>query len=225
MGVIQFIETLDRTSLTISDEDFEKHVEASVSAITEKQKEQEQHEHQERSEQQQQHARHMHVAEKSLPSQPEVTPRNSMEGEWATPRKSTSLREGGPDTSSSATTANEDQAAVAGLLRTIQKPLSTIGRIFSDESSRHGSPRGGSPSSATTPQPQTQDPRRRSPARNQEGPGTPTNMTRGVRTDHDRQRGGERARPGAEDEAARQASAEAAEAHRIQRLEHRNVVE
>ena len=38
MGAVQFIENLDRTALTISDEDFEKHVEASVAAIAEKQK-------------------------------------------------------------------------------------------------------------------------------------------------------------------------------------------
>ncbi|RAL63813.1 hypothetical protein DID88_003456 [Monilinia fructigena] len=36
MGAIQFIENLDRTTLTISDEDFERNVEAAVSAIAEK---------------------------------------------------------------------------------------------------------------------------------------------------------------------------------------------
>lgn len=34
-GAIQFIETLDRTSLTVSDEEFEQNVEAAVSAIAE----------------------------------------------------------------------------------------------------------------------------------------------------------------------------------------------
>jgi hypothetical protein len=36
MGVIQFVENMDRTTLTITDEEFEKHVEAAVSAIAEK---------------------------------------------------------------------------------------------------------------------------------------------------------------------------------------------
>ena len=36
MGVVTFIENLDRTNLTISDEDFEKNVEQAVSAIAEK---------------------------------------------------------------------------------------------------------------------------------------------------------------------------------------------
>src|SRR4051812_39260411 len=36
MGAIQFIENMDRTTLTISDEDFEANVEAAVSAIAEK---------------------------------------------------------------------------------------------------------------------------------------------------------------------------------------------
>ncbi|KAL1643745.1 hypothetical protein SLS58_004761 [Diplodia intermedia] len=36
MGAIQFIENLDRTSLTITDEEFEKNVEAAVSAIAER---------------------------------------------------------------------------------------------------------------------------------------------------------------------------------------------
>jgi len=38
MGAVQFIENLDRTALTISDEEFERHVEASVAAIAERQK-------------------------------------------------------------------------------------------------------------------------------------------------------------------------------------------
>ena len=39
MGAIQFIENLDRTSLTINDDDFEKNVEAAVSVIAERHKE------------------------------------------------------------------------------------------------------------------------------------------------------------------------------------------
>src|SRR5690349_15898664 len=36
MGAIQFIENMDRTTLTITDEEFENNVEAAVSAIAEK---------------------------------------------------------------------------------------------------------------------------------------------------------------------------------------------
>src|SRR5438046_2085945 len=36
MGAIQFIENMDRTTLTITDEEFESNVEAAVSAIAEK---------------------------------------------------------------------------------------------------------------------------------------------------------------------------------------------
>src|SRR4051794_11616834 len=36
MGVIQFIENMDRTTLTITDEEFETNVETAVSAIAEK---------------------------------------------------------------------------------------------------------------------------------------------------------------------------------------------
>ena len=36
MGAVQFIENMDRTSLTISDDEFEKSVEAAVSAIAER---------------------------------------------------------------------------------------------------------------------------------------------------------------------------------------------
>src|SRR4051794_5884111 len=38
MGAIQFIENMDRTTLTISDDDFERNVEAAVSAIAERHK-------------------------------------------------------------------------------------------------------------------------------------------------------------------------------------------
>ena len=110
-GAIQFIETLDRTSLTVSDSEFEKNVEAAVSAIAERNREAEA-----------EPPSYSLVAEKSAPGAPEVTPRNSLEGELYHRRKD------GP------TSSDEDNAAVTGLLRTIQKPLSTIGRIFSDES-------------------------------------------------------------------------------------------
>lgn len=118
MGAVQFIENLDRTSLTISDEDFEKNVEAAVSAIAEK------------------HQAEVaevppptHLSEKSTLSRPGVTPRHSMEGESSVPRKSTSSNE------YDSGDGLDEKGAMTGLLRTIQRPLSSIGRIFSEEDS------------------------------------------------------------------------------------------
>lgn len=74
MGAIQFIENLDRTSLTISDEEFEKNVEAAVSAITEG--------HEQAPSPPPRPPRqpsHVHISEKSGISPPEVIPRNSVE--------------------------------------------------------------------------------------------------------------------------------------------------
>jgi hypothetical protein len=191
MGAVQFIENLDRTSLTISDEDFEKNVEAAVSAIAEKH--------------QAEVAEAMpRIPEKSALSRPEVTPRHSMEGESSTPRKSTSSNEYSGD---------DEKAAMSGLLRTIQRPLTSIGRIFSEESSSsHSGP-------ASTPQPGNTP--RMSP-----NPRASSDAARGLpqppRQSHDLS---VRSRVTAEDAAARQASAELAEAQRMQRLEHANVVE
>src|SRR4051794_759069 len=105
MGAVQFIENLDRTSLTVSDEEFEKNVEAAVSAIAEKH----------RAEEEAAASNSIPVQEKSTLARPVVTPRHSMDGESSTPRRSTSSRDG-------IDTANEgidEKAAVAGLLRTI----------------------------------------------------------------------------------------------------------
>lgn len=219
MGAIQFIENLDRTSLTISDEEFERNVEAAVSAIAEG------HEKElppapppppppPTS------ANHIPINEKSAPSRPEVTPRNSTEVEYSGLR-----RPGAPSSREIATastvgdaSSSEDNAAVAGLLRTIQRPLSTIGRIFSEDG---GSGAGASGSSGPPPTPQPPLSRRLSPAVFQ--PPTQDGGNERERVSHE---GAEdRQRPNAEDAAARQASAEAAEALRIQRAEHRNVVE
>lgn len=199
MGAVQFIENLDRTTLTISDEDFEKNVEAAVSAIAEK--------HQ------------AEVVESTLPTQlsekstlsrPEVTPRHSMEGESSTPRKSTSSNE------YDSGDGIDEKSAMSGLLSTIQRPLSSIGRIFSEEvsSSSHAGPArtplpGSTPRMTPSPRVSADVPR---PIQQQQRPGTSQDTTA-------------RMRMSAEDAAARQASAEAAEAHRIQRAEHANVVE
>lgn len=206
MGAVQFIENLDRTSLTISDSDFEKNVEAAVSAIAERHSAEEQRE--------QLHLRHpspnpnrsMGVPEKSTPSRPEITPRNSLDAERSTPRRRQ------PRNGASAS-ESEGEDNVTGLLRTIQKPLSTIGRIFSEDNAPQGLSQQSKPGPpAMTPQPGS-TPRRMSPV----PPGQPQQQQRSS---------GEQARQmNAEDAAARQASAEAEEARRIQRQEHKVVVE
>jgi hypothetical protein len=191
---VQFIENLDRTTLTISDEEFEQNVEAAVSAIAEK--------HQAENEA----PAPPHLSEKAAPSQPEVIPRLSVEAESSVPRKSTSSNE------YDSGDGGDEKAAMSSLLRTIQRPLSSIGRIFSEEtSSSQGGPArtplpGNTP--RVSPSPRISTDRPRSPQR-------PSNVPES----------NVRNRLTAEDSAARQASAEAAEAQRIQRAEHTNVVE
>ncbi|KAF7587699.1 hypothetical protein BBP40_006858 [Aspergillus hancockii] len=185
-GAIQFIETLDRTSLTVSDDEFERNVEAAVSAIAQQNRESE-------------------PAEKQT-ERPAQTPQPP-------PRLSTDIQRGRREAPQS---SDEDSAPVAGLLRTIQKPLSAIGRILSDEPD--------SPEERnTTSSPVSPSPRL-----------TP-NVYQPPRNSGEERRSGERSRNAsqpragrvydAQDAAARQASAEDAEARRIQRVEHRNVVE
>ncbi|RAQ50502.1 guanine nucleotide exchange factor Vps9 [Aspergillus flavus] len=185
-GAIQFIETLDRTSLTVSDEDFERNVEAAVSAIAQQNRESE-----------------------------SIEPKSTQRSQ-STPRSSVDVPRGRRETTQS---NDEDNAPVAGLLRTIQKPLSTIGRIFSDEPD---SPEERRTHSATT-----------SPV------GPPPRLNPNVyqppRNSGEERRSGERPRNAsqprrartrdAQDAAVRQASAEDAEARRIQRVEHNNMVE
>ncbi|KAF4537248.1 Vacuolar sorting protein 9 [Lasiodiplodia theobromae] len=206
MGAIQFIENLDRTSLTITDEEFEKNVEAAVSAIAERNSLDEQRQRP------QTHNRHpspgVHVSEKSSLSRPEVTPRNSLDAERVPARASSSR---GGSSAGNGQDGEEENAAVAGLLRTIQRPLSTIGRIFSDDNMSE-KPSLSQP--VSTPQPEN----------------TPR-LTPDHRSSEDARRTAERRNLeqrqafSAEDAAARQASAEAEEARRIQRQEHRVVVE
>jgi hypothetical protein len=133
MGAVQFIEGLDKTSLTVSDAEFEKNVEAAVSAIAERHAEVEAATHLHPSTSTRSHKRmpsphYHHLSEKGPPVRPQVTTRNSMEAEQAGPRRSTSVK----DRKSEHERPEEENAAVAGLLRTIQKPLSSIGRMFSD---------------------------------------------------------------------------------------------
>ena len=212
MGAIQFIENLDRTSLTISDEEFEKNVEAAVSAIAEKHRE---------PPAPVPPPRPPHISEKSGLSEPEIVPRNSTEVEYAPSRRPTSILNSkehyrgidGP----------EESSAVNGLLRTIQKPLSTIGRMFSDDQSTMQRPGDrGRQGLAVQPEP----PRRLSPAVFQ--PPRDSGEFRRSQDDSGQNSVSEQSQPDrscAEDAAARQASAEAAEAQRIQRNEHSDVVE
>lgn len=161
-GAIQFIETLDRTSLTVSDEEFEKNVEAAVSAIAKE-----------------------NMKAESETSSAQATPRASTDTERLSQRRD----------AGSSVMHEDDNAPVAGLLRSIQKPLSSIGRMFSEDT----------------------EPDRRSLQSSANAPPLPE---RGHATGYP---GNERI--DAQEAAARQASAEAAEARRIQRVEHRDVVE
>jgi len=187
-GAIQFIEGLDRTTLTVSDEDFEKNVELAVSAIAEQNRQNDALS-----------PRAQTFSEKSALSEAEVTPRNSMDVTSTSPKKGSRMQP-----STSATDSGSEASAAAGLLRTIQRPLSTIGRIFSDTDTNHDT-RNRSPGTGTNPS--------SSPAMFKPGDGS------------------ERPRPthvasyDPQEAAARQASAEAAEARRIQRAEHRNIIE
>ncbi|KAL2130352.1 hypothetical protein VTI74DRAFT_6556 [Chaetomium olivicolor] len=190
MGAIQFIENMDRTTLTITDEEFEQNVEAAVSAIAEK-----------------------HRSESPPPpiAQPEkstaLKPPSTAESRPSSARPSLEVdRPSSPRRSISSNeprdsgeySGNDEKAAITGLLRSIQKPLSTIGRIFLDEGSSSSAAAASTDiaSPARTPQPERGD--------------------RDLRT---------RQRLSAEEAAARQASAEAAEAQRLHRAEHANVVE
>lgn len=204
MGAVQFIENLDRTSLTVSDEDFEKNVEQAVSAIAER-----------RSREDKRASSQLPFNEKSLPSRPEVTPRHSMDGEQISPRRRN------PTTSSTGTEASSsgdnDDNAVNGLLRTIQKPLNSIGRIFSDDSSAvHGR---ASNSQAPPQQDRSQARLPNLPAVNQQQHTVSAELPPGAAALETRRQ------IAATEIAARQASAETAEAHRLSTAEHQTIVE
>ena len=199
MGAIQFIENIDRTALTISDADFEKNVEAAVSAIAEREKED--------------HSLlpvNPQLLEKAAPSKAEVTPHNSMDAEHYPIRQPTGKAE--------TDTSGEENAAVSGLLRTIQRPLSSIGRIFSEDLISPSYPGNIRAQETSAHPPET--PRRLSPAVFQ----PPRNSGEGQRS-NGVNRPTQTSRLSAEDAAARQASAEAAEAQRIHRAEHKDIVE
>jgi hypothetical protein len=220
MGAVQFIEGLDKTSLTVTDEEFEKNVEAAVSAIAERHAAEEAesstiparlHPTPQSSHRRMPSPHYHHISEKTTPLRPELTQRNSMEAERAGPRRSTSVK----DRTSEAEPPEEENAAVAGLLRTIQRPLSTIGRIFSDnDTHQHSSGPAATPKPQLPPRSSTDFPGGRAESQINEKLQRPPQ-------EEDRQR----QRLSAEDAAARQASAEAEEARKIQRQEHKVVVE
>ncbi|KAF2129217.1 hypothetical protein P153DRAFT_315949 [Dothidotthia symphoricarpi CBS 119687] len=225
MGAVQFIEGLDKTSLTVTDEEFEKHVEAAVSAIAERHAQEPEKSHTQPDpthlhpsalgHRRMPSPHYHHLAEKATPSRPEVTTRNSFDAETSAPRPHSATQRNKPDAPDA---PEEENLAVAGLLRTIQRPLSTIGRIFSDNDTHHHPS-----SSSSTPQ-QSNSPR---PPPLQ-GPRKSTDHVSEKRSPGDAFPGTEdrhRQKISAQDAAARQASADAEEARRIQRQEHRVVVE
>ncbi|KAI5798781.1 hypothetical protein FPQ18DRAFT_322813 [Pyronema domesticum] len=217
MGAIQFIENLDRSSLTITAEEFERNVEAAVAAI----------------------------AERPPPASPPPLPPKPLSsgGRPTTSGSSTSQ----PRPSSSRISEKEEHqesdekltTAATGILRTLQKPLTTIGRIFADELTS-----GSSASSSSDHQNQShQGPGNQ----NQQGDDallTALGGRRGPRRQGTRPEAGDLpgpaghpgppARQGSSgypgsrftpaEAAARQASAEAEEARRIGRMEYEQVV-
>lgn len=190
MGAIQFIENMDRTTLTITDEEFEKNVEAAVSAIAEKHR----LESPPTSSTSEKPPSSFPMPGESSSTRPSMDNDAVSQGAYGTPRRSTSSNDDSGE--------YDEKAAITGLLRTIQKPLSTIGRMFSD-SDESGV---GSSSNAA-----------RSPAH--------TPLPPGAEGGPDRKRAGKNGQLTAEEAAARQASAEAAEAQRLSRAEHANIVE
>ncbi|KAJ5564859.1 hypothetical protein N7513_001101 [Penicillium frequentans] len=192
-GAIQFIETLDRTSITVSDEEFERNVEAAVSAIAEQNRETE-------------------PLDEKPPSR-SITPGASTQPQSGPSRKDTSQ-----------SSDDETSAPVAGLLRTIQKPLSSIGRIFSDDPDSNSSQdRPLHPAVTPQPAPPRLNPNVYQPPRSS-SEGRHSGEERGPPREGSAKKNLSRVLD-AQDAAARQASAEDAEARRIQRAEHNNVVE
>lgn len=179
MGAVQFVENMDRTTLTITDDEFEKNVEAAVSAI----------------------------AEKHQANSPLIAQQPTFDEKTGASRPSL---DGGQDHGNA---ASDDTLPIGGLLKTIQKPLSTIGRIFSDD----GGQASASSSSASPSQPPLPPPQNRH-RRSHDGGAADGSHDGG-------QRPSSKHALSAEEAAARQASAEAAEAQRLHRAEHANVVE
>lgn len=182
---------MDRTTLTITDEEFEKNVEAAVSAIAEK-----------------------HRAASPPPPLSEKVPGSLLppsSGEPSAARRS--LEQAGEPSGPRRSTSSDgdDGVAITGLLRSIQRPLSTIGRMFSDE---------------PTASEQTLNARPQDPSHLSSRPSAELSRASAESNRSDlQQQQHQHHHLSAEEAAARQASAEVAEAQRLHRAEHHNVVE
>ncbi|RMZ83125.1 hypothetical protein DV738_g1266, partial [Chaetothyriales sp. CBS 135597] len=190
-GAIQFIEGLDRTSLTVSDEEFERNVEAAVSEIAAQNREAEAM------------GSRLILSEKGSLASPELTPRNSLDV-TTSPRVRAAKDQ--RTTQGLVSSSSEDSDAVGGLFRTIQKPLPALFQPPRGNNNGHGGNNSSSSNDASST----------SHSRLPPLPPPPPPLP---------QRHPALSQYEAEEAAARQASAEAAEARRIQRAEHRTVVE
>ncbi|RKF56203.1 Vacuolar protein sorting-associated protein 9a [Erysiphe neolycopersici] len=115
LGAVHFIENLDRTTLTISDDDFEKNVEAAVSAIAEK---------------------HQAQANESIQLSPEANHRkNEKNPRSLTEVEGSNIKKHNSSDEYESSDGPSEKAPIGSLLRTIQRPLSSIGWIFSEDSS------------------------------------------------------------------------------------------
>lgn len=112
MGAIQFIENLDRTTLTISDSEFERNVETAVFAIAER------------------HTKETPLSVRRSDSQMPASSDTEMISQSATDPDSLIV---GSSRLSEADKRSDGRIAVNGILRTIQKPIISMGSIFSDE--------------------------------------------------------------------------------------------
>lgn len=193
MGAVQFVENMDRTTLTITDNEFEQNVERAVMEIAEKHPPQSPPLPPSQSEKPQYHSHHNNHYNAGESSSTSARPSLDIISDGnrpGTPRRST---DGGESSDL------EKEAPISGLLRSIQRPLSHIGRMFTEDPTPVSGPSRGSP--VHTPQPR----------RSEEAPGQQQQKVRQHLS--------------AEEAAARQASAEAAEAQRLHRAEHANIVE
>lgn len=204
MGAIQFIENLDRTTLTISDSEFESNVEMAVFAIAER------------------HREEVPISVRHPSS--EMPASNDAEMVTHSP---TLLDKSGEGSSGSPTAEKglDNSIAMTGLLRTIQKPLTSMGRIFSDEKptslhsmkgNRLGDPlRVGSPPSTGLSPVVFQPPRN-----SQDGRRTPDGIRDTPESIH-----AQATKLGVDVTQVVQATSEMAQVQRLQRDEHNDVVE
>ena len=162
-----------------------------------------------------------------------------MEGERASPRRPQHASHGSVGRSSTSIDAgatsddSEDNAAVAGFLRTIQKPLNSIGRIFADDqATQQAADRPGTAPQAGRPLQSNAKPDNTSTLTSAEQAAISAhNVPAGVDAATAREQQPRVLRQqvehqmAAEDAAARQASADVAKEEQARRAEHATVVE